>query len=151
MMTQDARPEPDLSSYGTGMGEEYEWLISDHPWAAAERVRRAADFYAAELDAEPEPLPGEPHPIAEEELSGVPADLAESVGGLAEPAADPTPDPHQVPYTVGDVEPDEVAVLRQRLDYVQYRRAHGEPDYHYPDHYVGPSAADYPPPGEPGL
>jgi len=151
MTTHDPRPVPDLANYGTGMGKEYEWLISDHPWAAAERARRASEFYAAELDPDAEaiepPPPGEPHPIVEEEISGVPAELAESVGGLAEPAVDPTADPHQLPYTVGDVEPDEVAVLGQRAEYAEYRRAHGEPDYQYPDHYVGPAAAEYPPPG----
>jgi hypothetical protein len=40
-----------------------------------------------------------------------------------------------------------VAVLRQRRDYEEFRRSHGEPDYQYPAHYVGPAAAAYPPPG----
>jgi len=151
MTTYDPRPAPDLASYGTGMGEEYEWLLSDHPWARAERIRRATDFYAAELSADLEPTeaprPGEPHPIVEEEISGVPSELAESVGGLAEPLVDPAADPHQLPYTVGDAEPDEVAVLHQRLEYAEYRRAHGEPDYQYPSDYVGPAAAEHLPPG----
>jgi hypothetical protein len=151
MTTQDPHTAPDLANYGTGMGPEYEWLISDHPWAAAERARRASEYFASELDDEPEaveePAPGEPHPIAEEEISGVPAELAESVGGLAEPAVDPTADPHQLAYTVGEAEPDDLAVPRYRREYVEYRREHGEPDYVYPDHYVGETAAQYPPPG----
>ncbi len=145
------RLTPDLANYGTGMEKEYEWLLSDHPWARAERIRRATDFYAAELHADPEPTepprPGEPHPIVEEEISGVPSELAESVGGLAEPLVDPVADPHQLPYTVGDAEPDEVAVLRRRIEYVEYRREHGDPNYQYPNDYVGPAAAEHAPPG----
>lgn len=151
MTTHDLGPAPDLASYGTGMGAEYEWLLSDHPWAAAERVRRASDFYAAELNVDPEPAQspqvGEPHPIVEEEISGVPEELAESVGGLAEAPAEPIADPHQLPYAAGDAEPDDVAVLRRRAEYVEYRRAHGEPDYQYPESYVGAQAADHLPPG----
>jgi len=154
MTTQDPRPFPDLASYGTGMGPEYEWLISDHPWAVAERARRAADYFAAELEpdadiAEPAPAPGEPHPIIEEELSGVPAELEESVGGLVEAVPDATADRNQLAYTVADAELDEVAVVRYRREYEEYRRAHGEPEYGYPEHYVGDAAAQYPPPGLP--
>ena len=152
MTTEDPRPLPDLANYGTGMGQEYEWLISDHPWATAERVRRATDYFAGELDdddpandAAAPATPGE-QPIDEAELSGVPAELAETVGGLAEPAIDPTADRNQLAYTVADADPDDVAVLRYRTEYTEYRRAHGEPDYQYPAHYVGPEAANYPPP-----
>jgi hypothetical protein len=152
MTTEDPRPVPDLANYGTGMGAEYEWLISDHPLALAERVRRAADYFAAELDedapANDVAAPADaPHPLAEDDLSGVPAELADTVGGLAEPPADPTGDRNQLAYTVADAEPDDVAVLRYRAEYVEYRRAHGEPDYEYPAQYVGPAAAAYPPPG----
>lgn len=161
MTIQDSQPAPDLTSYGTGMGAEYEWLISDHPWATAERVRRAADYYAAELDEDDAAVVAEseriahpdgavPHPpAAEEDFSGVPADLAETVGGLAEPpaAADLTVDHNQLPYAVADAEPDEQAVARQRREYEEYRRANGEPDYQYPAHYLGAGAAEHPPPG----
>ena len=152
MTTEDPRPFPDLANYGTGMGPEYEWLISDHPLATAERLRRAADYFAAELDDDSEPIeappaPGEAHPIVEEEISGVPAELADTVGGLAEPPVDPTADRNQLAYTVADAEPDDVAVLRYRTEYAEYRRDHGEPDYQYPARYVGQGAAEYGPPG----
>jgi hypothetical protein len=161
MTTQDSQPFPDLANYGTGMGEEYEWLISDHPWAKAERVRRAADYFAAELEEDDATVVEEseraaaaeasaPHPpAAVEAFSGVPPELSDAVGGLAEPpgAADLTVDHNQLPYEVADAEPDEQAVVRYRREYEEYRRANGEPGYEYPAHYVGAAAADHPPPG----
>ena len=140
-----ANGEPDLSSYGTGMGPEYEWLISDHPLALAERQRRAAEFFAAELD-EPAALDeAAHHPAPEEEFAGMRPGLGEEVGGLAT-HVEPTADRDQLRYAA-EAQPDEATVERSRRDYEQFRREHGDPGYTYPAHYVGASAAEYPPPG----
>jgi hypothetical protein len=137
--------EADLSNYGTGMGPEYEWLISDHPLAAAERQRRAAEFYAAEFDQEAA-LDEEAHQQDEaEDFAGMRPGIGDEVGGLATCIA-LAPDRDQLRYTAADAEPDEVTVAQSRHDYEEFRRGHGEPDYSYPAHYVGPAAAAYPPP-----
>jgi hypothetical protein len=153
MTIEDPRPDPDLSNYGTGMGPEYEWLISDHPWARAERLRRAADYFAGdELDPEgfpgPEPTPDAPDAVPDlvsDELAGVPASLGDAVGGLVE-HVDPVVDRNQLRYVTGDAEPDEVAVDRSRREYEDYRREAGEPEYRYPAHYIGAEAARHAPP-----
>ncbi|MCW2506807.1 MAG: hypothetical protein JWO79_5091 [Actinomycetia bacterium] len=135
----------DLSNYGTGMGPEYEWLISDHPLALAERQRRAAEFFAAELD-EPAALDEPDHqPAPEEDFTGMRPGLGEEVGGLAT-HVEPTADRDQLRYAT-EAEPDEVTVAKSRADYEQFRRDHGEPTYTYPAHYLGASAVDYPAPG----
>jgi hypothetical protein len=135
--------EPDLSSYGTGMGPEYEWLLSDHPLAQAERERRAAEFFTAEFQHEAG-LEGEAARPEDEQFAGHLADLGEEVGGLAA-QVEPSGDPDQQAHELAD-DPDEVTVARSRQDYEQFRREHGEPDYSYPAHYLGAGAAEYPPP-----
>jgi hypothetical protein len=129
----------DLSEYGDGMGPEYEWLLSDHPLAVAERERRAAAFYTAEAQHEV----GLSGPDEEQFAGHLPA-MDDFVGGMAtpiDPSADPDLERHRL-----EPAPDEVTVARSRADYEAYRRAHGEPDYAYPARYVGEEAAAFPPP-----
>ena len=139
---------PDLSRYGEGMGPEYEWLISDHPWAVAERNRRAAEYFAPEEPDEPAAAAAWDPALDDEDPSGMRSGIGEEIGGLVE-HVETIPDPNQTAHTVGDVEPDEVAVLRQRAEYERYRRENGEPGYVYPHAYAGPAAAEHPPPGLP--
>jgi hypothetical protein len=126
------------------MGPEYEWLISDHPLALAERQRRASEFYAAEFDEEAA-LDEEAHQHDDDDFAGLRPGIGDEVGGLATTIA-PAPDRDQLRYTAADAEPDEITVAQSRRDYQEYRRSHGEPDYVYPARYVGASAADHPPP-----
>jgi hypothetical protein len=49
-------------------------------------------------------------------------------------------------------EPDDAYVARQRAEFETHMRVHWDhpvPDYTYPAHLTGPSAAGYPPPPEP--
>lgn len=135
--------DPDLSSYGTGMGPEYEWLLSDHPLAVAERERRSSEYYTAEFQHEAGLTEDDAVP-EEEQFAGQLPNRAEEVGGLAaqiEPSGDPDQERHQL-----EDEPADVTVAKARRDYESYRQEHGEPDYRYPPHLVGAAAASYPPP-----
>jgi hypothetical protein len=121
------------------MGPEYEWLLSDHPRALAERERRAAEYFTAEVQHEAGLLVDD-----DEQFAGELTERGEEIGGLAT-QVEPAGDPDQVRH---DLEPesDEVTVAKARRDYETYRRQHGDPDYVYPARYVGSAAAAYPPP-----
>ena len=124
----------------------YEWLLSDHPDARAERDRRRAATYQAEtgraaavrawagkIGAQPDA----PHPLR---------DLAASMGPLAGQAA--------ARAEVGYAEPDDAYVTRLRAQHqthMQVSGPPGSPDYRYPAHLTGPGAAAYPPPPEPDV
>src|SRR5437763_682084 len=133
----------DLSSYGTGMGPEYEWLLSDHPLARAERERRASAYFTAEIEHELglDQVGGW---AEEERFAGDLPARGEEVGGLAV-RVEPSGDPDQIRHELEDA-PVDATVLDARRDYERYRRDHGEPDYVYPGHYIGPDAAGYPAP-----
>ena len=122
----------------------YEWLLSDHPDARAERdARRQAAYrdltqnaaavqaWAAKIHA----APGAPQNLR---------DLAASMG----PRAAGTAARADAEYG----EPDETYVARARARHETYIRvsgpvcAHG---YRYPGHLTGPGAASYPRPPEP--
>jgi len=123
----------------------YEWLLSDHPDAKAERDRRRAATYQAEteraaavrawvdkINAQPDP----PQTLR---------DLAASMGPLADRAAAHAEEAY--------AEPDDVYVTRVRAEHETYMQVSGPPgswDYRYPAHLTGPGAAAYPPP-EPGT
>jgi hypothetical protein len=121
----------------------YEWLLSDHPDAKAERDRRRAATYqddtdrAAAVRAWADKIntqPDAPHTLR---------DLAASLG----PQADQTADRAQSRYT----EPDDAYVTRLRTQHETHRQVSGPPgsrDYRYPAHLTGPGAAAYPPPPE---
>ena len=126
---------PDLRGYPTTDDDAYEWLLSDHPWAVAERRRRAAvrrieeTTRAAQLQQWIDTL--------DRSVQGAGSALA----GLLRPSADLA----GVRAEVRAAEPDDLAVHRDRAAFVRERRACGE-DYHYPAHLLGPGAANYPSP-----
>jgi hypothetical protein len=122
----------------------YEWLLSDHPDARAERDRRRAATHqvetgrAAAVRAWADKINAQrdaPHPLQ---------DLAASMGPLADQAAARA----EARYA----EPDEILVTRLRTQHETHIRVCGPPgswDYRYPAHLTGPAAAAYPPPPEP--
>jgi hypothetical protein len=124
----------------------YEWLLSDHPDARAERDRRRAATYQAETDRAAtvrawadkiNAQPDAPHPLQ---------DLAASMGPLADQAAARA----QARYA----EPDDTLVTRLRTQHQTHIQVSGQPgswDYRYPAHLTGPGAAAYPPPPEPDV
>ena len=122
----------------------YEWLLSDHPDARAERDWRRAATYQAEtgrasaVRAWADKIgarPDAPQPLQ---------DLAASMGPLADQAAERA----EARYA----EPDDAYVSRLRTQHETHLRVSGPPgswDYRYPAHLTGPGAAAYPPPPEP--
>ena len=118
-----------------------EWLLSDHPDAKAERDWRrgthlrqlresAADIagWADQVSAEP----GRHTSMAR--------DLAGTIGPMAHASA--------LRAEIEEAEPDDAYVARQRAEFESHMRW-DHPDYRYPAHLTGPSAASYPPPPEP--
>ena len=119
----------------------YEWLLSDHPAARAERdVRRAATYqaetgraatvraWAGKIGAQPD---------APQALR----DLAASMG----PLAGQTTARAEASYA----EPDDAYVTRLRAQHETHMQVSGPPgswDYRYPAHLTGPGAAAYPEP-----
>ena len=124
----------------------YEWLLSDHPDARAERDARRQAFHrdqtqnaaavqawAAKINA----TPGAPQNLR---------DLAASMG----PRAAETAARAEADYA----EPDEAYVARLRAEHETYMQVSGPigaHDYRYPEHLTGPGAASYPRPPEPGA
>jgi hypothetical protein len=122
----------------------YEWLLSDHPDARAERDARrqtayrdltenatAVQAWAAKINA----TPGAPQNLR---------DLAASMGPRAAGNAARAEAEHG--------EPDETYVARARArheTYMQVSGPIGAHDYRYPGHLTGPGAASYPRPPEP--
>jgi hypothetical protein len=122
----------------------YEWLLSDHPDAKAERDRRRAATYQADTEraatvrAWADKINA--HPDAPQTLR----DLAATMG----PLADQSTARAQSRYA----EPDDTYVTRMRTQHETHIRVSGPPgswDYRYPAHLTGPGAAAYPPPPEP--
>jgi hypothetical protein len=123
----------------------YEWLLSDHPDAKAEREYRrggslqrehqtAADIaaWADRVGADP----GRHTPMAR--------DLAATFGPMAKASA--------LRADIESAEPDDAYVARQRAEFETHMRVHWDhpdPDYTYPACLTGPSAASCPPPPEP--
>ncbi len=124
----------------------YEWLLSDHPQARAERdYRRTASYqhqrevaadicaWAARISADPD------------RHTQAARDLAASIGPDATRSA--------LRAEIESAEPDELFVARLRAEFQTHRRVHWDhpdPGYRYPAHLTGPGAAAYPPPPEPG-
>ena len=123
----------------------YEWLLSDHPDARAERDRRRAATYQAETEraAAVRAWVGKinAQPEAPEALRGLAVSMA--------PLAEQTTARAQASYA----EPDDAYVTRLRAQHETHMQVSGPPgswDYCYPTHLTGPGAAAYPPPPEPG-
>lgn len=117
----------------------HEWLLSDHPWAAAERQRRRSAYRARELSAADEVL------AITSRLTSNPASpdnvrrVAEIVARVANEQA--------VRVGVDAVFDDETHVTQARHQLEIARHAVGEYHYRYPQRLTGPSAARQPPPG----
>ena len=124
----------------------YEWLLSDHPDARAERdARREAAYrdltqnaaavqaWAAKINA---------GPGASENLR----DLAATMRPLAAESAARAEANH--------AEPDDLYVARLREQHETFMRVSGPIgayDYRYPEHLTGPGAVSYPRPPEPEI
>ncbi len=122
----------------------YEWLLSDHPDARAEREWRRSAWYqhqrenAAAVRAWVDKV---------NDQAGAPAaarDLATSMGPRAAQSA--------ARAEAESAERDDMYVARMRGRFETHMRISGPPgayDYRYPGHLTGPGAASYPPPPEP--
>jgi hypothetical protein len=123
----------------------HEWLLSDHPDAKAERDRRRSTHYRRERDTAADIAawadrinagPGRHTQAAR--------DLAASMGPRAAQSA--------APAEIESAEPDDLYVARLRADFERHMRLQvsgsgwAHPDYRYPEHLIGPSAANFPPP-----
>jgi hypothetical protein len=136
---------PDLSGYSVADRAAYEWYLSDHPWARAERVRRAEAASAPTLAR-----------AAEVRAWSERVDGAEPVGWAAGPLAAlrrlsvtmrPLADRAQVRGLLDAAEPDDVRVVRLRRELVAREHGSGDAGYRYPEHLLGPAAEACPPPG----
>jgi hypothetical protein len=123
----------------------HEWLLSDHPDAKAEREWRRSTHLqrergtAAEIEAWADRVSAEP-----ERHTPMARDLAATIGPMAHAST--------VRAEIEAAEPDDAYVARQRAEFEMHMRVHWDhpdPDYRYPAHLTGPSAASYPPPPEP--
>jgi hypothetical protein len=126
----------------------YEWLLSDHPEAKAERDWRRSLHYqqqrdtAADIAAWARRISAEPP----ERHTKAMRDLAATIGPHATESAIRT----EIEYA----EPGELYVARLRTEFETHRHIHWDnpdPSYQYPAHLTGPGAAAYPPPPEPDV
>ena len=121
----------------------YEWLLSDHPDARAERNRRREAHYqeeieragqvqawVAKIDATPDP----PETVRR---------LADSIG--------PTAEKSRARAEAAIAVPDEAYVTRERDTWATFKQVSSPDglDYRYPDRYIGAAAAKQPRPPEP--
>jgi hypothetical protein len=139
---------PDLTERSTADPAFYEWLLSDHPLAEAER-RRRRDASFARRAAERERV---------REITGRwPVDAPEGAARLRESMGRLTDGQAQRDRWDQAVD-EEIGLERMRGEWETHMRVSGDdPDYRYPDHYCGPGAGRYPPPppvqnrrGDPG-
>jgi hypothetical protein len=124
----------------------YEWLLSDHPDARAERDRRRAATYQADTDRAAAVRAWVGKLGAQPDAPQTLRDLAASMGPLADQSAARA----EARYA----EPDEAYVTRLRAQHethVHVSGPPGSPDYRYPAHLTGPGAAAYPPPPVPDV
>jgi hypothetical protein len=124
----------------------YEWLLSDHPDARAERDWRRAATHQADMTRAAAVRAWADKINAQPDAPQAARDLAASMG----PMADQTAARAEARYA----EPDDVYVARLRAQHETAVRVSGPPgswDYHYPAHLTGPGAAAYPPPPEPAA
>jgi hypothetical protein len=124
----------------------YEWLLSDHPAARAERDWRRAATYQADRDRAAQVRAWADKINAQPDAPAALRDLAASMGPRADQAA--------ARAEAAGSEPDEAYVARVRAQHETHIRVSGAPgswDYRYPAHLTGPGGAAYPPPPEPGT
>jgi hypothetical protein len=119
----------------------YEWLLSDHPEAAAERARRRA----AHLAYEAEGRAGLSRFVDRTEAD---RDAPENIRELVKTARWLlTRQAERLAADVAEPEPERLA--RQRRDFETSRRVQGAIGYRYPARYLGPRAAQQPIPPDP--
>jgi hypothetical protein len=124
----------------------YEWLLSDHPDARAERDWRRAATHQADTGRAAAVRAWADRISAQPDAPQAARDLAASMG----PMADQTTARAEARYA----EPDDAYVARLRAQHETAVRVSGAPgsrDYRYPAHLTGPGAAAYPPPPEPAA
>jgi hypothetical protein len=119
----------------------YEWLLSDHPEAAAERARRRAAYHAEQAHGR-EVLGGfadrtDADPNAPETIR----ELAKTARWLLTRQAERDAAEQALS------EPERLA--RARADFELERRTAGASGYRYPARYLGPRAARQPIPHDP--
>lgn len=122
----------------------YEWSLSDHPDARAEREACRAEYIqhqrdsAARARAWAEKISAAPDaPQNLRDLAATSASLADQADARAQAV---------------EADPDEVRVAKLRAVYEGYMRNSGPAeawDYRYPQHLTGPEAASHPRPAEP--
>jgi hypothetical protein len=119
----------------------YEWLLSDHPEAAAERARRRAAYLAYEAEGRA----GLSRFVDRTEAD---RDAPENIRGLVETARWLLA--RQAGRLAADVaEPEPERLARQRRDLETSRRVQGAHGYRYPPRYLGARAARQPIPPDP--
>jgi hypothetical protein len=143
----DPGPAPDLSRYDTQPDDAYEWLLSDHPWARTERIRRVARGWEADLrnaGAVREWTDRIEGTDLDDRYRHNPAiaDNLRELAGFMRPIADE----QRVRTHLDSAISDEDRVYRLRQQWVTHRHAQGDGDYQYPARLRGPGAAAYPPP-----
>ena len=135
----------DLHARSTADEAFYEWLLSDHPDARAERDYRRNSYHqrhrqvAADITAWASRIGADP-----DRHTQAARDLAATIGPHAAESA--------TRAEIESAEPDESYVARLREEFETCRHVHWDhpdPDYRYPAHLTGPGAASYPPPPEP--
>ena len=138
-MTEPGRQNPLLESDAA-----YEWLLSDHPEARAERDRRREATYQDEMGRANKVLAWVEKIRAHDEadVSDALLNLARTMGPMAEKSAARA----EADYAVPDAE----KVAQGRANWETYMRVsapNGAGDYRYPGRYVGEAAARQPWPG----
>lgn len=130
----DPGPAPDLSRYASLDCDDWiaghEWLISDHPWACAERDRRRENYIAL-LRERVDTVRGWTHSRTTDR-----PDPRVALGATALPLAE-----EQLAQAEQTID-----MRTEREDWACTRHNRGDRGYSYPAHLVGPGAAAYPPP-----
>jgi hypothetical protein len=127
---------------GLESGAAYEWLLSDHPDARAERDRRREATYADEKVRAGKVLAWVAKIDATADVPETLRDLAATMGPLAAKSDARAEADHAVP--------DAEFVAQARANWeacMQVSGPDGSWDYRYPDRYVGEAAASQPRPG----
>ena len=142
---------PDESLHSRSITDDafYEWLLSDHPDARAERQWRRSTRYQNERDTAADIAAWAARINAADPSRHTQAarDLAASTGPRAAESL--------ARAEAEAVESDELYVARMRAEFERHMRVSGPdwayPDYRYPEHLTGASAANYPPPPSPDM
>jgi hypothetical protein len=119
----------------------YEWLLSDHPEAAAERARRRAAYLAYEARGRDGLSRFVARTEADRDASEHIRELVKTARWLLQRQAD------RLAADVAEPEPERLA--RQRRELETSRRVQGAHGYRYPARYLGPRAAQQPIPPDP--